>query len=129
MLIGHINFPEIDQYMTPIQHPTQRLSFIATVIGVSALFAFTGCGETDHCTRVDAITMAEQFVSERLKSPSTAEFADLSEWEITTSDKKKWQVAAYVDSQNSFGGIVRTHFTGEMLCVGDGTWKANFTLK
>jgi hypothetical protein len=73
--------------------------------------------------------MAEQFVSERLKSPSTAEFADLSEWEITTTDKKKWQVAAYVDSQNSFGAIIRTHFTGEMLCVGDGTWKANFTLK
>lgn len=115
--------------MTHIQYPAKCSPFMLTIIGVIAFLTFTGCGETDYCTKLDAYSMAQQFVSEKLKSPSTAKFAGLGEWKITSNDNKKWQVAAYVDSQNSFGGTVRTNFTGEMLCESNGTWKANFSLK
>lgn len=57
----------------------------------------------------------QMFVKQRLKSPSTASFG---RWfEQTCSEvvaplgNYRYAVIAFVDSQNSFGGIVRTYFT------------------
>lgn len=44
-----------------------------------------------------------------LKSPKTAEFAGISEWKMG-KDKEKIVVQAYVDSQNSFGALLRSDF-------------------
>jgi hypothetical protein len=43
-----------------------------------------------------------------LKSPSTANFSGLAETEII-SIKKGYMVSGFVDSQNSFGAMVRTN--------------------
>lgn len=59
---------------------------------------------------------AEEIIKEYLKAPSTAEFPgrimDASKWSFEYSYKDKTvTVSSYVDSQNSFGAMVRSPFT------------------
>lgn len=48
-------------------------------------------------------------VTEILKSPSTAKFAKYSDWKFS-KDKKKIIIQSYVDSQNTFGAVIRSEF-------------------
>jgi ABC-type multidrug transport system fused ATPase/permease subunit len=54
------------------------------------------------------VACAQQVVESMLKSPSTAKFPwSIKRWAYTPSSKE-WEVASYVDSQNSFGAVIRT---------------------
>ena len=75
--------------------------------------------------------MAQQFVEERLKSPSTAEWGSI--WDGTYQDPDdcvtdlgggKYRVRGWVDAQNSFGAKVRTDFVLTMQTDDGGkSWK------
>lgn len=60
-----------------------------------------------------AYRYAENFVSEKLKSPSTAEFPGISEKDkhITSLGGDTYKIESWVDSQNSFGATIRTNFS------------------
>lgn len=60
-----------------------------------------------------AYTYAEDFVKQKLKSPSTAEFPGTLEKadHITELGNKKYRITSWVDSQNSFGATIRTKFS------------------
>ena len=58
----------------------------------------------------EAQVIAEEIVEGKLKSPSTAEFCEHSEYTITCSGDT-WTVTGYVDAQNSFGATLRNNFT------------------
>lgn len=49
----------------------------------------------------------EQFVTKRLKSPGSAEFSGQAE----SNTGRIWTATGSVDSQNSFGGLVRNDYT------------------
>lgn len=51
------------------------------------------------------------FVENRLKAPSTADFAPFHKMAISGSGTGPWSVRGYVDSQNSFGAKLRSSFT------------------
>jgi len=56
-----------------------------------------------------AIIMAESFVKDRLKAPSTADFPfDKQEAEFISDNT--YEVRGVVDSQNSFGAMIRTEY-------------------
>lgn len=60
--------------------------------------------------KLNAYVMMKEFVKDKLKSPSTAEFESSS----TIGFKQVGSLYAfsgYVDSQNSFGAMIRTKFT------------------
>lgn len=62
-----------------------------------------------------------QFVEQRLKSPSTADFSS----ETATQDSgPNWTVTGIVDSENSFGGTVRNGYRCELASTGDDNWRA-----
>jgi hypothetical protein len=61
-------------------------------------------------TGIDAYVMAKQLIEPQLKAPKTAEFASYSESKVTLVGNDKWEVISYVDSQNSFGALIRTRF-------------------
>lgn len=66
---------------------------------------------------------AKLFVKDRLKSPKTAEFAPFSDAKCEPlSDGKTWQIYSYVDSQNSFGAMLRTGFYVKLIEDGP-NWK------
>lgn len=72
--------------------------------------------------------MAQKFVKDRLKSPSTADFGSVfddyqsPENVVTVLGRGKCRVRAWVDSQNSFGATIRTHFTCELEFRDDEMW-------
>ena len=66
----------------------------------------TQCDKSHH-----AIANAQYFVRQRLISPASAEFPWGNESFLTTyrGDCEHF-VVGYVDSQNAFGAMIRTHF-------------------
>ena len=56
----------------------------------------------------EANIMAEGFVKQILKAPSTADFPFLDY--TTTIDGSRYTVSSYVDSQNSFGAMIRSNW-------------------
>lgn len=52
----------------------------------------------------------KQWVTDELKAPATATFAEFDETKVTASGRR-YTVRAYVDSENSFGANLRTGYT------------------
>lgn len=97
----------------------KRLTVLSGLM--AAVLVLAGCGEGKtpaeraqaNCnSRVDASLMAEHFVEQRLKSPSTAKFGPYRDMTIApTGEQCEFLVSSYVDAQNSFGAMMRTNFT------------------
>lgn len=79
--------------------------------------------------KIGAWVMAQQFVEEKLKSPSSASFGgvfdDYQDPDNVVSylGNGKYRIAAWVDSQNSFGAQIRTHFVCELQDMGNEKWR------
>lgn len=72
-----------------------------------------------------AYIMSQQFVENSLKSPSTAKFPSLyklGDHAVLTTGTNYYEIKAYVDSQNGFGAMIRTHYTCNMKYKGNNTW-------
>lgn len=65
-----------------------------------------------------AFVMSQQYVRARLKAPSTAKFPSGSrDYQTQYMGDCKHRVVAYVDSQNSFGAMIRTPYYAEMQYI------------
>lgn len=86
---------------------------IAVIAGALALTACTPDGCED---KIGAYVMMQTAVSKTLKSPSTADFPSRHADGVMILNEQPchFQIASYVDSQNSFGATVRTRFVAEM---------------
>lgn len=77
----------------------------------------------------DEVTQAKLFAQAvatlTLEAPSTAVFADLNET-IIAEENGMHVVTGWVDSQNSYGVMIRTPFTFMVFKV-NGTWHTSFT--
>lgn len=69
---------------------------------------------------IGARVICQQFVEDRLKSPATADFSGEAARHIRG---KKWIVAGDVDSENSFGAMIRNQYTCKVRFVGDDRWQ------
>lgn len=58
-----------------------------------------------------AAAACEDKVRERLKAPGSARFQAPRDARITTSPEGWFEIHAYVDSQNSFGALLRSQYT------------------
>jgi len=71
--------------------------------------------KTDSCSgkHVEAYYAAEKFVKQELKSPSSTKFPSLSEksQHVKNSYNCSYKIDSWVDSQNSFGAMIRTKFS------------------
>ncbi len=66
--------------------------------------------KSDPGSAAEAWAITRKFVTDQLRSPTTADFP----WSPTGTTKLgpgKWRIAGYVDSQNAFGATLRTEFT------------------
>lgn len=72
-------------------------------------------------TDISALRFSEDFVKERLKSPSTAEFISLTELmdgvPVTKVNDTTFVVNSWVDSQNSFGAMIRSQYSCKMTFI------------
>ena len=62
--------------------------------------------------KIMAYNYAENFVKKQLKSPRTAKFPSVSEkiTHVHEQNYNEYKIDSWVDSQNSFGALVRTRF-------------------
>lgn len=72
----------------------------------------TDCG----CDEINVSVFVENFIREKLRSPSTADFG--SDWTFKGGGSSRMTYTGYVDSQNGFGATVRTRFSVTLLCIG-----------
>lgn len=75
--------------------------------------------------KTSAFIMTQEFVTKRLKSPSTAKFPHASDDGVNLAyqGECKHKVLAYVDSQNGFGAMIRTKYYAEIQNKkGTDTW-------
>lgn len=70
-------------------------------------------GERECSNTTLAYNMSREFVKERLKAPASAKFPWAGEKGVTTKylGNCTHDVSAFVDSQNSFGAMIRTRYT------------------
>lgn len=70
--------------------------------------------DTFHIEKATAYYMSQYFVKQKLKSPATAKFPtydpSLFNEKILYMGKGRYLITSYVDSQNSFGGLMRTKY-------------------
>lgn len=58
-----------------------------------------------------------------LKTPASAVFCDMEEMSVLPVGEGAYSVSGYVDSQNSYGAMLRSQFTLLVLKDENGTWK------
>jgi hypothetical protein len=65
---------------------------------------------------LEAFLVAQDFVTRKLKAPSTAKFADRSESQVFNFSEEPgaYRVKSWVDSQNSFGAMLRTQYVCDL---------------
>lgn len=73
---------------------------------------------------VMAYIMSQRFVEQRLRSPSTAEFpwASADGVDARPLGNCRHSISAYVDAENGFGAMIRSHYTATVRHTGGGRW-------
>lgn len=80
--------------------------------------------ETVRYLKYQAFNRAQHVIKSALKAPSTADFPDFydeKENSKVTHNGDTYVVQSYVDSQNSFGAMLRAHYTVTMIYM-NGEW-------
>lgn len=63
--------------------------------------------ELNYKRKIESTVFAKNVIEKLLKSPSTAKFVDVKAYELSNL-KDVWAVNGYVDSQNSYGAMLRS---------------------
>jgi len=88
------------------------IKLAAVAVSAAAIGGFLWYAPRDGCERDAAYAAVQEEVSKHLKSPASAIFPD---WEAVSSGGGAacyFDISGYVDSQNSFGAVLRTTYSG-----------------
>ena len=108
---------------------TKIIMGFAVILGVLLMIIFIGDGinkpsspgkktysktySNDYASKLEAYSYAENWVKDKLKSPSSAKFPD-SERKVNDTEyygDNTYKIKSYVESQNSFGAMIKTNFS------------------
>lgn len=97
---------------------------VATLFALGIVGSIVQPGITD--TRVNII--AQNYVKDALRSPSTADFPSY-DYNVSDLNDGKYKVVSYVDSENGFGAMIRSNYSATLSFNG-GDWAdpASWTL-
>jgi hypothetical protein len=80
-------------------------------IFILSLFSINSCTSFKKApNKYDAYVMMKKFVDDKLLSPSSAEYEPISTIGLK-QEGNIWAFDGYVDSQNSFGVMIRNNFS------------------
>jgi hypothetical protein len=109
-----------------------KTALIIMAVAFVLMFFFVFIPVSKHASKpqrhdgpFEAQVMAQQFVKDGLKSPSTAHFGYTGQLldNIKRLDDGTFVVKGWVDAQNSFGAIIRTHYVLKLKYVGSQNWR------
>lgn len=109
------------------QSPKTKFSLATAIYAISGfvlVYVFVSAFNTNELTRpkydrFNAQVECEKFVTQRLKAPSTADFASMRDLKISGDGNGPWSVEGYVDAQNSFGAKIRSRYTCSVMFDND----------
>lgn len=102
--------------------PDMRSLIALVALSVPVLASCSTSPEDEHETEgFTAQAMCKEFVKDKLKAPASAEFSDEQHVEEGTG----WRVTGVVDSENSFGAMIRGSFTCVLENTGGDMWEAS----
>jgi hypothetical protein len=105
------------------------LMLVGIVIGCSEDKKVLEAEKADPDRSIEGWAMSQEVVRSVLKAPSIAKFGPFEESSVTPLGASKYRIVAYVDSQNSFGAMLRSHYTVDMQYT-NGKWRSsNFDFK
>lgn len=100
---------------------------ISVLFMVGAVLITSGCGPTEPpvpgSRTSGAEYVAQEFIKQTLKAPSTAEFPDTEATYNAADDT--YTVLGHVDAENSFGAKLRSLWTCTVKNMPDDSWKAS----
>lgn len=64
--------------------------------------------------RILAYVLSQQHVERRLRAPSTADFPSFTKVKVLTSGECSFEIVGYVDAQNGFGAMIRSHYVAKV---------------
>lgn len=104
------------------------LAIVVTILTVCTFLSrcntnSTQHGQPDAPDAVGAWVACRGFVEDRLKAPGTAKWPWSYTEHVTDLGGGRYRIVAYVDSQNSFGAMLRTDFTAVVKWVGNDSWQ------
>ena len=109
-----------------LTHPNSLIgAFVVFAVMVTVGLGMSGSKSSGGRTSYDdgktwAITMAQAFVKERLKSPASASFPwSYDEYRVAKGIGSEWTVSGYVDAVNGFNANLRTRWSLRMRDEGD----------
>lgn len=137
--INHSNIDEAERLLKENGYEIKKkqessgcLKFLmgfAVILGVLLMIIFIGDGinkpsspgektysktySNDYASKLEAYSYAENWVKDKLKSPSSAKFPD-SERKVNDTEyygDNTYKIKSYVESQNSFGAMIKTNFS------------------
>lgn len=97
-----------------LKHKLIGAVFLFVLLPAGCVYMLSGDPDPKYANKTTALVCAKQKVREQLKSPSTAEFQPSIDMRVETADNLSYKIAGYVDSQNSFGAMVRTNFACDL---------------
>jgi hypothetical protein len=75
--------------------------------------------ESKKPTKIDALIKSETFVEQKLKAPSTAKFGWDAVDRVKQINDSTFEINNYVDSQNSFGAMLRQNYSCTIIFDGE----------
>ena len=106
-----------------------ELIMLLVIFGLIFLVFKCSCSESnenkimsEEDQKFSAYYNSQECVKELLKSPSTAEFPSGSEQFVTRIDNDTFLINSYVDSQNSFGAMLRTNYVCQITLNNNDTY-------
>ena len=72
--------------------------------------------------RTEACLFAQAVALQTLKAPASAVFCDLNEMSVNEQSNGTLKVRGYVNAQNSYGALIKTYFSYDVVKESDG-WK------
>lgn len=85
----------------------------------------TSTTESEQSKEIEAFVASQSIVEDNLKAPSTAKFPYYTSdgVSVTKLSTDKYRVTAFVDSENSFGAMIRTTYSITIIFTGKDTYR------
>ena len=109
---------------------------ITAILIVGVIIGFVSCcnscgtsststTESEQSKQIEAFVRSQSVVKKQLKSPSTAKFPYFTSdgVSVTKLSIDKYRVNSYVDSENSFGAMIRVTYSVIITSTGSDTYK------
>ena len=105
---------KMKQEQIALENKSRAFGVVFVVAALAALvFGYNACSseDTEPVSEIDALIHSRDCVKKQLKSPSTAAFAPLAESTVIKTNDSTFTVLSWVDSQNSYGAMLRNAYT------------------